>query len=112
MLTVYHSLMLTRAQVHDFSFTYEFAHLSFAMAKPAQEPQWQGLYYPLSHRVWVALAAALLVIPLIYSAVNISEYHEKDHSYLLCSPKYLNPERLFSITSVGVTLRLMVTSMY
>lgn len=62
--------MITRAEIYDYTFTYEYAHLSFAMAKPAQEPQWQSLYYPLSHQVWVALAATLLVVPIVYGAVS------------------------------------------
>lgn len=71
MCPVYHILMPVRAKVYDFTYPYEFSYFSFAMAKPDQEPQWQGLYYPLSHQVWLGVAAALLLVPLAYSAVKI-----------------------------------------
>lgn len=68
--------MITRANVFDFTYPYEFAYFSFAMAKPGQQSQWQGLYHPLSHQVWLAGAAALILVPLTYSAVKTLKYHK------------------------------------
>lgn len=69
--------MSVRAKVLDFTDAYEYSHFSFVMAKPGQAPQWQSLYYPLSQQVWVAVAAALLVVPLIYTAVKTLKCHNR-----------------------------------
>ena len=66
----YHMMMTVRAEIYDFTYTYEFSYFSFAMAKPSQEPRWQSLYYPLAHQVWLAVLAALFCVPTIYNSVN------------------------------------------
>ena len=67
---VYYILMTVRAEKYDFTHTYEFSYVSFAMAKPSQEPQWQSLYYPLAYPVWLAIMGSVLLVPLTYIAVN------------------------------------------
>ncbi|KAK8397753.1 hypothetical protein O3P69_004504 [Scylla paramamosain] len=49
--SIYYILMTVRAEKYDFTQTYEFSYVSFSMAKPRQEPQWQSLYYPLAHHM-------------------------------------------------------------
>ncbi|XP_063886360.1 ionotropic receptor 21a-like [Scylla paramamosain] len=73
MAAVYYIIMTVRAEKYDFTQTYEFSYLSFAMAKPSQEPQWQSLYYPLAYQVWLATLGSLLLYPLTYIAVNYME---------------------------------------
>lgn len=67
---VYFTLMSIRAAKYDFSYTYEFSYVSFAMATPNQEPQWQGLYYPLAYQVWLSIMGLVFLVPLTYIAVK------------------------------------------
>ncbi|XP_045111736.1 glutamate receptor 2-like [Portunus trituberculatus] len=70
MCPIYHNKLTVRAEKYDFSFTYEFSFLSFAMAKPTQRPRWQSLYYPLSHEVWLIVLATVFFVPVVYISVN------------------------------------------
>ncbi|XP_050713412.1 uncharacterized protein LOC126996696 [Eriocheir sinensis] len=76
---VYHIVMSVRVKRHDFTFTHEFSYLSFAMAKPSQKPQWQGLYYPLAEQVWLAVLAALILVPLVYKAVTYIQLKQREY---------------------------------
>ncbi|XP_063886432.1 uncharacterized protein LOC135114462 isoform X2 [Scylla paramamosain] len=67
---VYHILMPLRAENFDFTQTFEFSYVSFSMAKPSQEPQWQSLYYPLAEQVWLAILGSVLLVPFTYIAIN------------------------------------------
>ena len=62
--------MTVRAELYDFTQTYEYSYVSFAMAKSSQEPQWQSLYYPLAYQVWLAVIGSILLMPLTYIAVK------------------------------------------
>ena len=82
---MYYIQMTVNAEKYDFTQTYEFAYVSFAMAKPSQEPQWQSLYYPLAYPVWLAIMGSVLLVPLTYIAVNyfivIRETHLVKHNF-------------------------------
>lgn len=67
---VYHILMTVRAEKYDYTRTFEFSYVSFCMAKPHQEPQWQSLYYPLGHNVWLAILGSVLLVPFTYIMVK------------------------------------------
>lgn len=45
--SVYHILMTVRAEVHEYTVVYEFAHFTFTMRRPELRPQWQSVYRPL-----------------------------------------------------------------
>ncbi|XP_045111732.1 glutamate receptor 2-like [Portunus trituberculatus] len=68
--SVYHILMTVRAEKYDYTHTFEFSYVSFSMAKPHREPQWQSLYYPLAHHVWLAILGSVLLVPLTYITIN------------------------------------------
>lgn len=68
--SIYYILMTVRAEKYDFTQTYEFSYVSFTMAKPRQEAQWQSLYYPLTQHVWLAILGSVLFVPLIYTMVK------------------------------------------
>ncbi|XP_063886435.1 ionotropic receptor 21a-like [Scylla paramamosain] len=68
--SIYHILMTVRAEKYDFTQTFEFSYVSFSMAKPRQEPQWQSLYYPLAQQVWLAILGSVLLVPFIYIVIN------------------------------------------
>lgn len=72
---VFHVMLTVRAERYDFTYPYEFAHGSFALAKPNLEPRWKSLYYPLANEVWMAVVAPFLIVPFILSLVVFFLYH-------------------------------------
>lgn len=68
--SVIHLLLTARAERYDFTYTYENAHASFAVAKPGLEPRWKSLYYPLTIEVWMAVTVLVFVVPLLLSLVT------------------------------------------
>lgn len=69
MAPIIHVLLTVRMERHDFTYGYENAHLSFAMAKPSLEPRWKSLYYPLANEVWMAVIAHVFLFPFLLSQV-------------------------------------------
>ncbi|XP_063607595.1 ionotropic receptor 21a-like, partial [Penaeus indicus] len=61
---IFHNVLPARLDRYEFSFVYEFGSLDFSKAKPDFKPQWQSLYYPLSHAVWLGILATVVVVPL------------------------------------------------
>ncbi|XP_042860396.1 ionotropic receptor 21a-like [Penaeus japonicus] len=57
---IFHNVLPARLDRYEFSFVYEYGSLDFSMAKPNLKPQWQSLYYPLSHAVWLGVLATII----------------------------------------------------
>ncbi|XP_042866394.1 uncharacterized protein LOC122249515 [Penaeus japonicus] len=62
--SIYYVVLANRMERHDFTYTYQFSYESFCMAKPGLRPQWESLYYPLTHRVWAATLTVLVIVPV------------------------------------------------
>ncbi|XP_045585484.1 ionotropic receptor 21a isoform X2 [Procambarus clarkii] len=63
----------------DHTYFIERATFTFSMAKPTIKPLWQNMYYPLRGEVWVALAAALLVMPgLLYQVAYAGDFKARN----------------------------------
>ncbi|KAK8397754.1 hypothetical protein O3P69_004505 [Scylla paramamosain] len=83
--SIYYVLMTLRAEKYDFTQTFEFSYVSFSMAKPRQEPQWQSLYYPLAQQVWLAILGSVLLVPFIYIVINyVGHKVSKGTTFLEC----------------------------
>ncbi|XP_069999969.1 ionotropic receptor 21a isoform X2 [Penaeus vannamei] len=66
---IFHNVLPARLERYEFSFVYEFGSLDFSRAKPDLQPQWQSLYYPLSHAVWLGVLATVVVVPLSFYGI-------------------------------------------
>nr|XP_053655864.1 uncharacterized protein LOC128704756 [Cherax quadricarinatus] len=74
---VFHNILPERLERYDYSWQYEYASLDFSMAVLGIKPQWQSLYYPLTDLVWLAIALALFVAPIILLLIiRVSESRE------------------------------------
>lgn len=70
MSPVRHVPMPMRLDMYEFSYVYTFGSLNFCAAVPSLRPKWQSLYYPLSGRVWLAVLAMLLLVPVFFYMVG------------------------------------------
>ncbi|XP_064101701.1 ionotropic receptor 93a-like [Macrobrachium nipponense] len=70
MATVFHNVLPQRLERYDYSYTYEYGSLDFCVAKPGLKPQWQALYYPFTDEVWLAILAALVLVPVVLRLIN------------------------------------------
>lgn len=69
---VYHTLMLHRTKVYDYTVVYEFGYFTFTMGKPELKPQWQSVYRPLGQMVWVGIVTCLLLVtPVLHLMVRL-----------------------------------------
>ncbi|XP_066982738.1 ionotropic receptor 93a-like [Macrobrachium rosenbergii] len=74
MATVFHNVLPQRLERYDYSYTYEYGSLDFCVAKPGLKPRWQALYYPLTDEVWLAILAALVLVPVVLCLVCVSSH--------------------------------------
>lgn len=56
---------------YDYTITFDFSPLSFAMAKPVPKPSWLSFYHPLSSQVWAAVIASTMVVCFTLVMVSI-----------------------------------------
>ncbi|XP_063596697.1 uncharacterized protein LOC134773425 [Penaeus indicus] len=71
--SIYYVVLVNRLERHDFTYTYQFSYESFCLAKPGLRPQWESLYYPLTHQVWAGTVTVLVVVPLVLVVVSVVE---------------------------------------
>ncbi|XP_066980161.1 ionotropic receptor 93a-like [Macrobrachium rosenbergii] len=55
----------------DFTEFIQEATFTFAMAKPTLKPQWQGLYYPLTHAVWACVLLFMVTMPFFMIVASV-----------------------------------------
>lgn len=83
MATVFHNVLPQRLERYDYSYTYEYGSLDLSAAKPALEPQWQSLYYPLADEVWLSALIVLLLVPVsLYMVYITSQFMHLIYIYI------------------------------
>ena len=68
---VIYVMLLERLERFEFTYVHENAYLSFGMAKPALEPRWKSVYYPLSSEVWIVVTGHVVFFPFLLWQVKV-----------------------------------------
>ncbi|XP_066966985.1 ionotropic receptor 93a-like isoform X3 [Macrobrachium rosenbergii] len=72
--SVFHAVLPMRLKRFDYSSVYEYSSVDFSFAKPEVKPQWQSLYYPLSHGVWISTGVLFVIMAgLVIIFVRVSD---------------------------------------
>ncbi|XP_071545497.1 uncharacterized protein [Panulirus ornatus] len=67
--SVVYAVLHNRLEKYDFTHTFDYSPLCFAMAKPTLKPQWQSLYYPLATKVWACILATAFLMCVTLTTV-------------------------------------------